>query len=176
MIIAILEDNEDRKAAMRSCLADRLYPYEARFFDNSAGMIHFLDAHLNDVLVIGLDHDLELLPDSSGEWIDPGTGRDVANHLARIDPVCPVVIHSSNSQAAVAMEMVLEDGGWKTYRVLPFEDTNWIATEWIRAMRRAAMDMAVPASQNRKTPSTATKVTEPPSLSAPKDRLGTETA
>jgi hypothetical protein len=138
MIIAILEDNEDRKVAMGSCVAERLYPYEAHFFDNPATMIAFLASHWGDLLVIALDHDLELLPGPSGKLIDPGTGREVADYLATRAPVCPVVIHSSNSTAAVGMEMVLRDAGWKTYRVLPFEDVTWIPREWIRAVKRAA--------------------------------------
>ena len=29
------------------------------------------------------------------------------------------------------------DAGWKTKRVIPFEDVTWIANEWFFAMRRA---------------------------------------
>ena len=34
--IAILEDNLDRQAAMRACLADRFYTFDAHFFDDSS--------------------------------------------------------------------------------------------------------------------------------------------
>ena len=51
--------------------------------------------------------------------------------------VCPVVIHTSNSQAALGMELVLKDAGWKTRRVVPFADTDWIQTDWFPAIRRA---------------------------------------
>ena len=46
MTIALLEDNEGRKAVMRSCVADRFHTYEIRLFDEPATMIHFLQEHL----------------------------------------------------------------------------------------------------------------------------------
>ncbi len=142
MKIAVLEDHEGRKALMQSCLADRFYMYEIRFFDEPTTMIQFLQENLTETLVIGLDHDLELKPGPCGQWTDPGTGREVADYLARQPPVCPVVIHSSNTPAAVGMEMVLQDAGWKTQRVVPFEDMDWIPNEWFRTIRRAVLEMA----------------------------------
>src|SRR5438105_2627012 len=98
--IAVLEDNADRTAAMRRCLEDRFYQFQARFFDEPAAMMDYLRTHLPETVVICLDHDLELKPGPDGLLIDPGTGREVAEFLARHTPVCPVVIHSSNSAAA----------------------------------------------------------------------------
>ena len=69
--------------------------------------------------------------------LDPGTGREVADYLAAKTPVCPVVIHTTNTPAALGMEMVLKDAHWKTYRVLPFDDLEWIPTDWFRTVRRA---------------------------------------
>jgi len=137
MKIIILEDNEERRAAMRRCLDDRFYQYEARFFDDAAELIDYLRANLNDTLVISLDHDLELKPTPTGEMTDPGTGRDVADYLARTAPVCPVVIHTTNSSAAVGMEMVLQDAHWETRCVLPCDDLEWIPTQWFQSIRRA---------------------------------------
>jgi CheY-like chemotaxis protein len=135
--IAILEDNEDRQAVMRAFLKDRFYTYDARIFDDAGAMIRYLEEHLADTLVISLDHDLELKPGPDGRCFDPGTGREVADYLANKEPVCPVIIHTSNSQAALGMEMVLKDAHWKTRRVLPFDDSHWIATDWFPAVRRA---------------------------------------
>ena len=137
MKIVILEDNEERRAAMRRCLEDRFYQYEARFFDDATVMRAYLEANLSDTIVISLDHDLELKPNPGGGLTDPGTGRDVADHLARRAPACPVVIHTTNSPAAAGMEAVLQGTGWETCRVLPFDDLDWIPTEWFRSIRRA---------------------------------------
>src|SRR5262245_8295076 len=111
MKIVILEDNDERQAAMRACLKDRFFMYEVRFFKAPAPMIEFLGQHLPDTLAISLDHDLELVPDAHGRHVDPGTGRDVADYLARQTPVCPVVIATTNAAAAVGMEAVLREAG-----------------------------------------------------------------
>ncbi len=100
-------------------------------------MIRFLEKHLAETLAIALDHDLELKPGKNGKCIDPGTGREVADYLATKAPVCPVVIHTSNADAAVGMKMVLKEAGWKTRRVLPLDDLKWIEKQWFPAVRRA---------------------------------------
>jgi len=137
MKIVILEDNADRQAAMRACLADRFYTFDAHFFDDSCEMIRFLEAHLADTVVIALDNDLELKTGPDGRMIDPGSGCHVAEFLATRPPVCPVVIHTTNSNAAVSMEETLRGAGWKTRCVVPFDDMNWIKTDWFFAIRRA---------------------------------------
>jgi len=137
MKIAILEDNADRQAVMRRCLADRFYTFDAHLFDDPAEMIRFLDEHLAQTLVICLDHDLEIKTGPDGRLVDPGTGRAVADYLAGKAPVCPVIIHTTNADAAVAMKRVLHRAGWKTRRVVPFDDTAWIETDWFFAVRRA---------------------------------------
>lgn len=137
MKIAILEDNQDRQTVMRAWLADRFYQYDVRIFDEPGEMIRFLDQHLADTLVISLDHDMELKAGPEGRSIDPGTGREVADFLAGKEPVCPVIIHTTNAQAAAGMESVLWGAGWETRRVVPFDDMEWIGTHWFPAIRRA---------------------------------------
>jgi hypothetical protein len=137
MKIVVLEDNGDRQALMRACLADRFYTFDAHFFDDAQETIRFLDEHLADTLVISLDHDLELRPGPDGRSVDPGTGREVADFLAGKPVGCPVIIHTTNSVAASGMEDVLRRAGWKTRRVVPFDDLRWIETDWFFAVRRA---------------------------------------
>jgi hypothetical protein len=137
MKIVILEDNRDRQAAMRVCLAARFYTFDAHFFDDARETIRFLEQQLADTLVISLDHDLELQPGPDGTLIDPGTGLQVAEFLAAKRPTCPVVIATTNSSGAVAMTEVLRSAGWKTRRVVPFDDMHWIETDWFFAIRRA---------------------------------------
>lgn len=147
MKIVILEDNAERQKRMHSCLKDRFHQYETCFFDEAPAMIEFLEEHLGETIAMSLDHDLEMKPGSLGTWIDPGTGRDVADFLAQQTPTCPVVIHTTNSSAAVGMEMALHDSEWKTRRVIPFDDLSWIETDWFRALRRAILQMARPANK-----------------------------
>lgn len=135
--IAILEDNLDRQAVMRRCLADRFYTFEACFFDEAGEMIRFLDRHLTETLAISLDNDLDLKPGPDGRLIDPGSGVEVAEYLAGFPAVCPVVIHTTNTGAAAAMKAALKEAGWRTRRVIPFEDMTWIETNWFFALRRA---------------------------------------
>jgi len=135
--IVILEDNADRQAVMRRCLADRFYTFDAHFFDESAEMIRFLDRHLAETMVISLDNDLELKPGPRGRMLDPGSGLEVAEYLAGKGMVCPVIIHTTNAEAAEAMKNVLQAANWRTHRVIPFDDTKWIESDWFFAMRRA---------------------------------------
>ena len=137
--ICILEDNPQRHATMRDCLDDRFHQYKAVFFNEAALMIEHLREHLSEVIAIGLDHDLELIPNGKGKPTDPGTGRQVANFLAELPPTCPVVIHSTNSAAAKGMEMLLDEKGWTTYLVHPWGDLKWIGTEWLPTLRKALL-------------------------------------
>ena len=135
--IVILEDNAERQAIMRACLADRFYTFDAHIFDDAAEMIAFLETNVAETIAIALDNDLEMKTGPNGRAIDPGEGRQVAEYLAKQKPVCPVIIHTTNSNAADAMTEVLTTAGWKTRRVVPFDDMNWIPTDWFAAMRRA---------------------------------------
>src|SRR5262245_12251933 len=137
MKIVILEDNPDRQAVMRRCLADRFYMYEVHFFDAAWEMIQFLREHLTETLVISLDNDLELKPGPDGSSVDPGEGRQVADFLSGSGQVCPVIIHTTNAHAAEEMKNVLHAANWKTRRVVPFDDMNWIESDWFFAIRRA---------------------------------------
>lgn len=141
--IAILEDNAERRDVMRRCLADRFYTFDAHFFDESADMIRFLDQHLAETVVISLDNDLDLKPGPGGRMMDPGSGCEVAEYLATQEPVCPVILHTTNADAAVAMKSAFDAAGWRTQRVIPFDDTAWIESEWFFAMRRAVVGPVV---------------------------------
>src|SRR5215208_6815454 len=119
---------------MRACIADRFSTFDAHVFDDASEMIRFLDANLTETIAIALDNDLEMKTGPDGRAVDPGEGRQVAEFLAGRAPVCPVIIHTTNSNAADAMTEVLTTAGWKTRRVVPFDDMNWIPTDWFAAM------------------------------------------
>ncbi len=137
MKIIILEDNAERRAAMRACLADRFYTFKTHFFDDSREMIRFLESQLDDAILISLDNDLELKHGPNGLSTDPGSGCEVAEFLATRKSVCPVIVHTTNSSAGDAMMRMLHRAKWKTTRVLPFDDMEWIKSNWFFAVRRA---------------------------------------
>ena len=50
-------------------------------------------------------------------------------------PVCPVLIHSSNTDRVYSMHNELRFAGWMVDRVGPI-GTDWIETSWLRSARR----------------------------------------
>jgi CheY-like chemotaxis protein len=146
--ILILEDNADRQSEMRSCLRDRFYQYDLAFFDDAKQMVTYLETNLSGALVISLDHDLDSKHQSNGKAVDPGTGRAVADFLAQHTPVCPVIIHTTNSAAGDGMEFMLREAHWETHRVHPFGDLEWIPTKWLRTLRNAVVASAKPRAKN----------------------------
>jgi hypothetical protein len=148
MSIVVFDDNRDRLAAMRRCLADRFHTYDIQSFTGVAETVAYLRDHLSRVVAISLDHDLELIPGSDGRCVDPGTGREVADFLAERTPQCPVVIHSTNAAAALGMECRLADAGWSVVKVAPYGDLEWVRTTWFPAIRRAILSTATPRSGN----------------------------
>jgi hypothetical protein len=110
-----------------------------------------LQANWTEIIAIGLDNDLELIRNGEGRLLDPGCGREVAEYLAGRTPICPVVIHTTNSDAAVGMERVLGEAKWTTYRVTPHGDLEWIGSEWFRAIRRAIVGPTARQKTKRET-------------------------
>lgn len=94
-------------------------------------MLTWLPGHLQACVLISLDHDLE----STDPDLNPGSGREVADWLATQEPVCPVIVHSTNVPAAAGMLRVLEEAGWTTRRVLPYDDLLWINELWRDTVR-----------------------------------------
>lgn len=137
--IAILEDNAERREAMQRCLKDRFYTFEHHFFDESAAMIAFLREHLAETVAISLDNDLDMKPGEEGRMIDPGSGVDVAEFLAAREPACPVILHTTNTLAAEKSKSLLAEAGWRTRRVIPFDDLAWIESDWFFTLRRVVV-------------------------------------
>ena len=110
----ILEDNRDRRMAMIGRLAERFPFLDVSFSDASQQMIDFMKSEkLEDVVMISLDHDLELLPGPEGNWVHPGTGLEVASWLSELpEPLCPVVVHTTNSRGGHQMMRLLEKSHW----------------------------------------------------------------
>ncbi|MGD9649046.1 MAG: cyclic-phosphate processing receiver domain-containing protein, partial [Pirellulales bacterium] len=123
-----------RIVAMRSEFAKASSQLDLMTFDNAPDTIAWLHDHLENMALICLDHDLGPNQRRGESVFDPGTGRDVADFLATHTPVCPVLIHTTNSMAAPGMQLVLEDAGWAVARVTPYEHLTWIGVDWIEAV------------------------------------------
>lgn len=140
LCLIILEDNEERREAMLGRLRDRLPQYEVIFAATAIECIDWLHRRWESVLAISLDHDLDLICGPAGTWLEPGTGRQVADFLAERSPVCPVVIHSTNVSAVEGMQEVLEAGGWPVERIAPYGDVEWISEVWFPGLRSVMTD------------------------------------
>jgi hypothetical protein len=133
--IVILDDEPHRIDEMKRCLSKNLLGDNVVIFDNAPEMIAWLRQFASRANLICLDHDLGPNRTVGGLILDPGIGRDVADYLATIKPVCPVIVHTTNSLAAPGMKMILEDAGWSCYAVVPYDDVRWIREVWLDAVK-----------------------------------------
>ncbi|MGA2071093.1 MAG: cyclic-phosphate processing receiver domain-containing protein [Sedimentisphaerales bacterium] len=100
--------------------------FELKVWRNAKKMINELDRYMQMSVLISLDHDLNPVKPGGS---DPGDGLDVAKFLALRDPMCPVIIHSSNVSRSDMMMGELELGGWEVKRIVPIGD-DWIEIDW----------------------------------------------
>ena len=151
MRILVLEDDMSRRDAMQACLEDRFAQYPVDYFATAPEMIRALESlDLQNVILISLDHDLELLVHSDGTMIDSGDGVDVARWLSEREPTCPVIVHTTNTIGGDRMMALLDEAGWPVSRVVPYDDTRWIAERWRELVREAIVhgaDYAVSVSE-----------------------------
>jgi ADP-ribosylglycohydrolase len=66
---------------------------------------------------------------------------DVARFLGDFMPVCPVLIHSSNTDRVYSMHNELRFAGWTVDRVGPI-GTDWIETSWLRSAKQLLAEHA----------------------------------
>jgi ADP-ribosylglycohydrolase len=130
--ILILEDNEDRIAGFERAISELGNDFELKLWRDAPSMIAECEQFFPSAALISLDHDLNPQP---GATTDPGTGMDLAIFLADFLPVCPVLIHSSNTDRAYSMLNELRFAGWIADRVGPLA-TQWIGTAWLKRMRQ----------------------------------------
>ena len=95
-------------------------------------MLAEIESLLDRAQLISLDHDL--YKDSPSDP-DPGTGRMIADYLSKRDPVCPVVVHSSNTNAAWGMSNQLVSAGWRVELVHQLNQPAWIEELWLPVAR-----------------------------------------
>jgi hypothetical protein len=119
---------------MLSILHERFPQFPVVTFDNAADINAWFADHLHTCVLICLDHDLGPNRRRDGALFDPGTGRDVSDFLAARDPVCPILIHTTNTDARPGMILTLEDATWPVSYVSPYEDVLWIREVWADAV------------------------------------------
>jgi len=136
--ILILEDNDERIAAFQKTVAALGEGFEVKVWRDAPSMIAGCEEFFPSAALIALDHDLNPMP---GATVDPGTGVDVARFLGDFMPVCPVLIHSSNTDRVYSMHNELRFAGWTVDRVGPI-GTDWIETSWLRSVKRLLGDHA----------------------------------
>jgi hypothetical protein len=113
-IIAILEDSLDRMETFRRIVESLPVGLELRHFDHAGEMQSRLPADFAKTRLISLDYSLEGSR-SDSPW--PGSGMDAVAFLIRLDPVCPVIVHTSSPGQSCRMAEALAGAGWTVRRV-----------------------------------------------------------
>ncbi len=137
MVWLVLEDNVDRMASFREA-AEQFDPsQELKLWRIAKHMIEDIPRCLPNATLISLDHDLYRHNDDDP---DPGTGREVANHLASLEPVCPVIVHSTNTDEAWGMYNELTYAKWQVELIHHLDEPRWIQERWASLVRKLGAD------------------------------------
>ena len=129
--ILILEDNEERIGRFHEAVAGLRAGFELKVWRDAQSMASECEQFFEHAALIGLDHEL------NPPWatnVSPGPVLDVAQFLGDFLPVCPVLIHSSNTEHAYSIHSELRLAGWMADRVETL-GTNWIETIWLHRVR-----------------------------------------
>lgn len=124
--VLILEDNPERREAF-----ERVAPslgLKVKVWDNAERMRAECEKFFSDAALISLEQDLG----KPGE--DPGTGLDVAKFLAEKQPVCPVIVHTANTDRSFSIYNELRFADWRVDRVAPVCE-RWIDKHWTNKAR-----------------------------------------
>src|SRR6267142_2524123 len=125
--IILLEDNPERVRQFESAVAQLAANYKLRIWRDAERMMAECHEVLADAALISLDHDLNKEKDDSP---DPGDGVQVAEFLARLPMLCPVILHTSNSERVWSMHNAFRFGGWQAEQVMPLGN-DWIIRSWL---------------------------------------------
>jgi CheY-like chemotaxis protein len=122
--VLILEDSPERRAAFER-VASRM-GLRVKMWDDALRMQAECEKFFSDAALISLEQDLNA---PAGAKSDPGTGLDVAKFLAEKRPVCPVIVHTSNTDRSFSICNELRFADWRVDRVGPICDA-WIEKYW----------------------------------------------
>lgn len=127
-LLLILDDDRTRLRSFEE-IASRLgKDWAVKAWRDAPTMIAELYRYSDAAELISLDHDL--YRDAPSDR-DPGSGRMVADALSKCKPACPVIVHSTNIDAAWGMHNVLRRSGWQVELVHPLSQPKWIEELWL---------------------------------------------
>jgi ADP-ribosylglycohydrolase len=124
--ILILEDNDERIEAFQKTVAALGDGFELKVWRDAPSMIAECETYFPTAALISLDYNSDPKPFR--------TGLEVAKFLAECRPVCPVIIHSSNTDRAHSMDNELRFADWTAELALP-TGTDWIQSVWLHKAR-----------------------------------------
>jgi hypothetical protein len=131
-LILILEDDAERIQGFKRAAAKIPFCPALKFWHDAPTMIEEIKVFLPNTMLLSLDHDLNPQP---GIERDPGTGLEVAEFIAKLSPVCPIILHSSNHERVWSMHNELARAGWQVERVGPLGQ-DWIETSWLNKVQK----------------------------------------
>jgi hypothetical protein len=134
-LLLVLDDDRNRLRGFEDIFPRLGKDWTIKAWRDAPGMIAEVDRYLPEAGLISLDHDL--YRDAAADP-DPGSGRMVADHLSRCKPACPVIVHSTNTDAAWGMHNALRAGGWTVELVHQLNQPAWIEELWLPAALRLA--------------------------------------
>lgn len=129
--LLLLDDNDDRVAAFEEVVDELGDDWRLLLWRDAPTMLAQCEQFFETAHLVSLDHDLNRQP---GVTSDPGTGLDVAKLLASHPALCPVIIHSTNTDRAWSMHNELRFAGWTVDRVGPIGD-DWVHKLWLPKAR-----------------------------------------
>jgi ADP-ribosylglycohydrolase len=129
--ILLLEDAADRLVGFKSAVENLGPPYRLISWRDANRMMAECHEFLADTALISLDHDLNK---EFADSPDPGDGLEVAAFLARLPCICPVIMHTSNTQRMWSMHNEFRFSNWRVEYVTPM-GTNWIEQSWLPQCR-----------------------------------------
>lgn len=129
--VIILEDNDERIRDFESAVASFGAEFRLRVWQDAPTMIAECPPILAECCLISLDHDLNPMPDAAS---DPGTGLEVSEFLAHLIPICPIIIHTSNTERRWSMHNEFRFGKWSV-EIIPPIGKNWIQQSWLPKAR-----------------------------------------
>jgi DNA-binding NarL/FixJ family response regulator len=136
-VVFLLEDNPARLAEMLAVLALVLPNHRVHVEDDAARANAAFDRLQGRIELVSLDHDLDsVVRPGEPPGLDHGDGRQVTDLIASRQPTCPVIVHTSNTDAGDGMVLALRRAGWPVFRSRPHDRHAWVRTEWADLLRR----------------------------------------
>jgi hypothetical protein len=134
-LLLILDDDRERLRAFDAVMPRLGKDWMIRAWCDASTMAAEVEPLLSDARLISLDHDLyRNLPSDP----DPGSGRVIADLLSKRDPVCPVIVHSTNTDAAWGMFNELTSARWNVELVHHLNQLSWIEDLWLPVAMKLA--------------------------------------